>query len=68
MSDLNNIIKQEQTEAVTSTFTFFTKQKIIHYVEALSVSATASARNCCTDTAIWNRELSLIIVNSDFQP
>jgi hypothetical protein len=68
VSDLNKIIKQEQKEAVPSTFTFFTKQKIIHYVEASSVSATGSAHNCCTDTAIWNRKLSLIVVNSDFQP
>jgi len=68
VSDLNKIIKQEQKEAVPSAFTFFTKQKIIHYVEASSVIARVSARNCCTDTANWNRELSLIVVNSDFQP
>lgn len=52
VSDLNKIIKQEQKKAVPSTFTVFTKQKIIiHYLEASPVSATVSACNCCTDTA-----------------
>lgn len=58
ISDLNKIIKQEQKEVQPSTFTSFTKQKIIHYA---TVSGTVSAPNCCTDTGIWKRELSLLI-------
>jgi hypothetical protein len=57
VSDLNKIIKQVQNDTVPSTFTLFTKQKIIHYVEAQYQHVTIA------QMLQFEMELSQIVVN-----